>query len=100
MANSYASDLIAAGYSTIGEVETELETKREVVERFFSIWMSGRPPFEMMYPGTSLFYLCYLKVGEAESLERAKKYLADTPIQGGKNTAKRIVDTYTKLVND
>jgi putative GTP pyrophosphokinase len=98
-ANARVTDLEAAGFKTIGEVEAALDEHQESIRRFFQLWAVGR--ITVVYRGLCLFYLAYIVVAQAGSSDEVARYLTTAHIGSSDDErseiSQRVIEVYREV---
>lgn len=90
--------LLFLNIKTIKQLDTELEVNKEKIVSFAKKWVkSAATKFNA---GISIFYLCYVLVGQTNDLKFAKDYFEEVIRKGNSNITDRsqeIIETYNGL---
>jgi ppGpp synthetase/RelA/SpoT-type nucleotidyltranferase len=96
---SFDSDIEKLNFlniKTIKELDIALNMNQDKIVRFAKEWMG---PDGEVQSGISLFYLCYVLVGQKNDIDFANKYYSTYIMKGKSKTTrggKQIVETYNK----
>lgn len=102
MAEMTIERLYLLNIKTIEQLNINLSAKKDLIPFFAKKWMaaSGMP----VKRGISIFYLCYVLVGEKNDLKYAEKFFAEavdksTILDSAIKGAERIIKTYNEITS-
>lgn len=97
--DSNVQQIVYVGFKTIGDIEQGLSSKAEIILRFARLWIAGEK-YSDIGKGISLFYLCYIILGQRSSPEEITNYFESFRIgePGDTGLAEDLLATYRKAV--
>lgn len=105
LAASTSTNLQAAGFQTVADVEGALRDRAEGIVRFARRWLNRDQPdrAKVLERGISLFYLAYVTVLDSRSADRVLTYLRDSSIWEGEDydeVTKDLLASYSEEFGD
>jgi len=85
---------------TIGELDRLLKENKEIIPKFAKLWIGGSK-YKELVKGISLFYLVYVLLGKAKSVENAYTYFSKYRIGSNpRKDSQELIDISAKLISE
>jgi hypothetical protein len=94
------NELHYVGLETIANIDFYLHQYEQIIYGFAKAWIRGAR-LGKVKAGICLFYLCYVMIGQRNSIEQANNYLLEFNIgldEDRKSDAERIISIYNQVV--